>query len=939
MSWTVGDRCIIANLNSNTELNDKPAAVVSFDTKRERWNVLVDGHPVPKCIKPDNLFVDEASTEAEGAPPEIVAVGARQRIAVVTARRGDSLILVEFLNGDSVPQWSMLLDDESDARVGPSHARRLADADESEIPTELLAGARVLARDTHKCGGPPAFADATVGETRQDQSGRLHVFVEWDGDASRGQWLSADDVRGCEALDDDDDDFEEPPAGKQKGRRAAPAKAPAKAPARAPAKVKGKAADAVEVPACGGKRKASAASDGDPPPAGGKTAGGKTAGKTAGKRPTKAASGSAKKRKAAADDDGDAGWHEEDDEEEGLFESAPPAAKARRGKRASAGESSSGGGGSEAGPSRAEREAAKATGMANVGGSSATGGESLRSTQWSKKNRRAADEWEASLEAMEMKRVTEADGEDGGAGGDEAIAPAPAPAAAPAKDPRMQGFRIGGQAETEEERGEGWCGPWSTATRLIERREAEKLEREQAIAEGAEVAPLETWTPRRDPLTAPPRSRRPVAGGGPVPALQQLCVNFLVANIDAVASFGVLSGGVHHAIANGLRTVRKLDDAALELLTQADASVTELIIPDCSHVSEDGLVAALTRLTTPPADFGAMAPAMPQGLLDLNPEDDDDDAGCGGGGGGGHFAFGGLPRLTLLELDFGGHPFTNAASALLHAHTSLESLRLKACYKLSNAALTGLMAHVGGGLHELVLSFNSQLNAEGVTAIAKHCPRLTTLRLEDCQNLPPDALTPLRALTRLETLSLGGLFLLNDETIVALTGACSDTLTTLSLRACQLISPDAIVTIARTCTNLRDLDLEGVELITDAAAAELADGLPALERLVLKSCVQLSDAAIERLAAGCPGLARVSLNKIPALSDRALAALRKHCAETLTALDISWLRGVSDHGVGALVDACERLDELRLWGCTQLTRTFFDGHSRDELTVIGRPVG
>ena len=82
-------------------------------------------------------------------------------------------------------------------------------------------------------------------------------------------------------------------------------------------------------------------------------------------------------------------------------------------------------------------------------------------------------------------------------------------------------------------------------------------------------------------------------------------------------------------------------------------------------------------------------------------------------------------------------------------------------------------------------------------------------------------------------------------------------------------------------------------------------------------------------------LLELSLNKIPALSDAALVALRRRCTG-LTVLDISWCRGVSDHGIGALVDACEGLEKLSLWGCTQLTRHFDDGHSRDGLRVIGR---
>ena len=46
-----------------------------------------------------------------------------------------------------------------------------------------------------------------------------------------------------------------------------------------------------------------------------------------------------------------------------------------------------------------------------------------------------------------------------------------------------------------------------------------------------------------------------------------------------------------------------------------------------------------------------------------------------------------------------------------------------------------------------------------------------------------------------------------------------------------------------------------------------------------------------------------------------------------------------DDGLGALVDSAESLTKLTLWGCTQLTRKFYDGHSNDALTLVGRPVG
>lgn len=130
-----------------------------------------------------------------------------------------------------------------------------------------------------------------------------------------------------------------------------------------------------------------------------------------------------------------------------------------------------------------------------------------------------SDAWEAALDAMQP-----AEDEDGGEAGEAGAASTAAKAAAPARDPRMRGFRIGGQGETEAERGEGWCGPWSTATRLVEQREAAKESREEAIAAGRSVAPLNKWTPRRDAATAPRRASSCAA----VPSLQELAVGFLV---------------------------------------------------------------------------------------------------------------------------------------------------------------------------------------------------------------------------------------------------------------------------------------------------------------------------------------------------------------------------------------------------------------------------
>jgi DNA repair protein RAD7 len=75
---------------------------------------------------------------------------------------------------------------------------------------------------------------------------------------------------------------------------------------------------------------------------------------------------------------------------------------------------------------------------------------------------------------------------------------------------------------------------------------------------------------------------------------------------------------------------------------------------------------------------------------------------------------------------------------------------------------------------------------------------------------------------------------------------------------------------------------------------------------------------------------------VPAIGDAALVALAQHCSASLEHLDVSWCRAVSEDGLGHLVDACPRLSCLHVWGCTQITDRFHDGHSRHAMRVVGR---
>ena len=91
-----------------------------------------------------------------------------------------------------------------------------------------------------------------------------------------------------------------------------------------------------------------------------------------------------------------------------------------------------------------------------------------------------------------------------------------------------------------------------------------------------------------------------------------------------------------------------------------------------------------------------------------------------------------------------------------------------------------------------------------------------------------------------------------------------------------------------------------------------------LHHLALPSIAGLSDAALSALV----HVTRAAAPSAPASasSDPMRPLLR------LRSLDLSFCRGVSNEGVGQVVDSAPSLRRLVVWGCSQLPATLFDGH-------------
>jgi hypothetical protein len=59
-------------------------------------------------------------------------------------------------------------------------------------------------------------------------------------------------------------------------------------------------------------------------------------------------------------------------------------------------------------------------------------------------------------------------------------------------------------------------------------------------------------------------------------------------------------------------------------------------------------------------------------------------------------------------------------------------------------------------------------------------------------------------------------------------------------------------------------------------------------------------------------------------------------SECLEELDVSFCRQLPDAALGVVADSCARLARLHLWGCSQASGAFLDGHANDGMQVLGR---
>lgn len=216
---------------------------------------------------------------------------------------------------------------------------------------------------------------------------------------------------------------------------------------------------------------------------------------------------------------------------------------------------------------------------------------------------------------------------------------------------------------------------------------------------------------------------------------------------------------------------------------------------------------------------------------------------------------------------------------------------------------------------------------------------LSSLHSLSLSSLPPRAVSDILLIAAFQTLG---------PRLRALSLDALDGITDISLGAlsvfCLPYAPLHSLALSRL-PHVTDNGLDAIAETLQARSSTGGIGPPPLESLTLRALrsVKRSDVLLALILGAIGGfgsgsgsgsgnggscLTHAVLSGLPTLTDASLVALSRYASRTLCFLDISASRGITDSGLGALLNSAPRLTRVLIWGATQLSNDVFLGHIR-----------
>ncbi|KAI3994994.1 hypothetical protein MKX01_019808 [Papaver californicum] len=429
---------------------------------------------------------------------------------------------------------------------------------------------------------------------------------------------------------------------------------------------------------------------------------------------------------------------------------------------------------------------------------------------------------------------------------------------------------------------EDWPGPFSTAMRIIKQREKGNVPTRTFAA--SETEPDIEWEGATDP------ERKRVT-----PKLEDMSMNLLAKHVEALSSLRGVPDVLRNKLSNVLCDSRRMDSHFMEHLTSG--SPTEIRVKDGSWLKEE--------------EFSKIMKGC-----DTN-------------------------KLTVLQLDLCGHCLPDYVLRPVLAKSpnclpSLSSISLRGACRLTDGGIKAfvasapLLCSVNLAACPLLSSTSIKYMADALGSVLKE------LYLDDCQNI--DMILSLPALQKLEfleVLSLADIQTVSDDFVSNFVTLCGRNLKELDFSGCSKLTDKSLKAVGENCSALQTLHLANLHKLTDFSLGYLANGCRLIQTLKLRGNA-FSDLAVAAFleASGEP-LTEFSLNKVKKVGRHTAISLARCCSKNLLSLDVSWCRSLTDSALGLIVDSCKKLKIVKVFGCTQVTSKFVNGHSNACVQIVG----
>ncbi|WMV42171.1 hypothetical protein MTR67_035556 [Solanum verrucosum] len=378
------------------------------------------------------------------------------------------------------------------------------------------------------------------------------------------------------------------------------------------------------------------------------------------------------------------------------------------------------------------------------------------------------------------------------------------------------------------------------------------------------------------------------------PSLLDLSLKTLAENAEAIVSLKGIPDILRGRLTEILCNSRKMSAHMLDLLVQG--SPTQIRIKDCSWLTEEQFCNSFR-------DFDRRNLMVLQ--LDLCGQPTLD-----------HVlgttiatASNSLPNLAILSLRGACRMSDRALEILVTSAPSLQSIDLSQCSLLTHASI-GITANSLGSI-------------------------LKELCIDDCQSIDAIHILPsLEKMEHLELLSVAGIHSVCDQFVSELLTARGQNIKELDISRCPNLTDQSLKFIGDACANLHSLNISELNELTDVGLQFLANGCRSIRKLIFCRNNFSDEGIAAFLEASGACLEELSLNNCSKVSTSTALSLAK-LSRKLLHLDLSWCRRISDNELGLIVDSCLSLKLLKLFGCSQITDVFKNGHSNTVVQIIG----